>query len=142
MDRERFLGIWNLIRLESRTAAGDIEFPWGEKPIGRLTYDRAGRMSAQLMRPDRRSSLAPGQSFETSSTVAELLETVLGFAAYCGTYDVDESSHTVIHHIQVAMMPSWVGMDLTRSYRFDGERLILSATLPRHVDLTWKKEPD
>ncbi len=40
------------------------------------------------------------------------------------------------------MMPSWVGMDLTRSYRFDGERLILSATLPRHVDLTWKKEPD
>ena len=50
---DEFIGVWNLISFERRTAAGEVTYPMGAKPVGRLTYDALGRMSAQIMRPDR-----------------------------------------------------------------------------------------
>ena len=51
--RNHFLGVWRLISCERKSADGRLDYPYGEKPVGRLTYDKVGRMSAQLMRPDR-----------------------------------------------------------------------------------------
>ncbi|MEP6537464.1 MAG: lipocalin-like domain-containing protein [Bryobacteraceae bacterium] len=48
--------------------------------------------------------------------------------AYFGTFDVDEFAKTVIHHVQACLVPSSVGTDLKRTYRFDANRLVLTAT--------------
>jgi hypothetical protein len=141
--RGRFIGVWSLVRCERKSKDGRIDYPYGEKPVGRITYDRAGRMSAQLMRPGRRSTVAPGVNLIAgNATSEEIREAVNGFIAYFGTFDVDESAQTVIHHVQACLVPSWVGTDLKRTYRFYAGRLVLTAVTTSLVELTWEREPD
>ena len=142
--RDRFLGVWKLIRCERKSKDGRVDYPYGEKPVGRITYDKAGRMSAILMRPGRRSTVAPGVSMIAgNASTEEIRDAVNGFIAYFGTFDVDESGKTVIHHVQACLVPSWVGTDLKRSYRFEGNRLMLTAAAATSVlDLVWEREAD
>jgi hypothetical protein len=142
--RNRFLGVWRLISCERKSADGRLDYPYGEKPVGRITYDKAGRMSAQLMRLGRRSTVAPGVSLIAGAASGEeLREAVSGFMAYFGTFDVDESTQTVIHHVQACLVPSWVGTDLKRTYRFNANRLVLTATTTTGVlELIWERERD
>jgi hypothetical protein len=139
--RDPFIGVWKLVRYERKSEDGVIDYPYGEKPVGRITYDKGGRMSAQLMRPGRRSTMAPGVNLIAGNASAEeIREAVTGFIAYYGTFDVDEPAHTVIHHVQACLVPSWVGADLKRSYRFDGNRLALTAVTTSVVELIWERE--
>jgi Lipocalin-like domain len=109
-DRDRFISVWRAISGEVKRKDGPIAYPYGEKPVGRITYDKAGRMSAQLMRPGRRSTVAPGTALTAENASSdEIGEAVSGFIAYFGTFDVDESTQTVIHHVQACLVPSWVG---------------------------------
>jgi hypothetical protein len=141
--RDRFIGVWSLISCERRYKDGRIDYPYGEKPVGRITYDKAGRMSAQLMRPGRRSTVTPGMPLTGNASTEEILEAVNGFIAYFGAFDVDESAQTVIHHVQACLVPSWVGTDLKRTYRFDSGRLLLTAAAPTSVlDLVWERAGD
>ena len=72
----------------------------------------------------------------------EIREAVNGFIAYFGTFDVDESSHTVIHHVQACLVPSWVGTDLKRAYRFSANSLVLTATTTSVLEVIWELERD
>jgi hypothetical protein len=141
--RDRFIGVWGLVRCERKSKDGRIDYPYGEKPVGRINYDRAGRMSAQLMRPGRRSTVAPGVSLIAGNANGEEIhEAVNGFIAYFGTFDVDESTRTVIHHVQACLVPSWVGTDLKRTYRFNASRLVLTAVTASVLELIWERELD
>jgi hypothetical protein len=142
--RDRFVGVYRLISCERRSKDGRVENPYGENPIGRITYDKAGRMSAQLMRPGRRSTVAPGASLIAGNASAEeIREAVSGFISYFGTFDVDESARTVTHHVEACLVPSWVGTDLVRTYRFTSSRLILQAVNAEDtIELTWERESD
>jgi hypothetical protein len=140
----RFIGVWRLVSLVRKSQDGHIDYPYGDKPVGRITYDKAGRMSAQLMHPGRRCTVAPGVSFNSGkASCEEIREAVNGFIAYFGTFDVDESTHTVIHHVQACLVPSWVGTDLKRNYRFTASRLVLTPVpVTSAVELVWEREPD
>ncbi len=141
--RQRFLGVWRLIRCESRFPDGRIEYPYGEKPVGRITYDKAGRMSAQLMRPGRRASVPSGVGLVAGhATTEEIRDAVDGFASYFGTFDVDESTKIVTHHVQGCLVPTWVGTDLKRTYQFTANRLLLTATTTSIRELVWEREND
>ena len=142
--RDRFIGVWKLIRCERKYPDGRIEYPYGEKPVGRITYDKAGRMSAQLMKPGRPSTVAAGINLATgNASTDEIREAVRGFASYFGTFDVDEPTKTVIHHVEASLVPSWVGTDLKRTYRFSGNQLVLTAASANSVlELLWQREPD
>jgi hypothetical protein len=141
---DRFIGVWKLLSCERRFADGKVDYPYGEKPVGRLTYDSAGRMSALLMRPGRLSTVPPGGNLITSKASAEeIREAVTGFNAYFGTFEIDEASHTVIHHVQAALVPSWAGKDVKRTYRFTSNRLMLTAAVTgSSQNLVWEREPD
>ena len=139
--RDRFIGVWRLISCERKSKDGGIDYPYGEKPVGRITYDKAGRMSAQLMRPGRRSTVAPGVSLIAGNASGEEIRAAVdGYIAYFGTFDVDESAHTVIHHVQACLVPSWVGTDLKRTYRFNANRLALTAVTTSVLELIWERE--
>ena len=142
-SRDSFIGVWKLISCERKSADGRIDFPYGENPAGRITCDKAGRMSAQLMRPGRRSTVAPGVTFSAGKAgCEEIREALDGFIAYFGTFDVVESTQTVIHHVQACLVPSWVGTDLKRTYRFEANRLLLTAISTGTLELTWEREQD
>ena len=141
--RGRFIAVWRLISCDRKFQDGHIASPYGEKPVGRITYDKAGRMSAQLMRPGRHSTVAPGISWISgNASPEEIREALDGFLAYFGTFDVDESAHTVIHQIEACLVPSFVGMGLKRTYRFDADRLVLTADSTNLLEVVWKREPN
>jgi hypothetical protein len=130
-ERKKFIGVWKLVSGESRNeVTGEVRYPWGRQPVGRLSYDEAGRVFAQLMNPGRRSvggaaNRGAAAAIATAST-DDMREMLTGFNAYFGTFDVDEPSRTMIHHLQSALIPSWVGTDQRRKYEFSGrDQLIL-----------------
>jgi len=65
-----------------------------------------------------------------------------GFNAYFGTFDVDQASGTVIHHLQSALIPSWVGTDQRRKYEFSaaGELIILNTASGADYRLVWQRD--
>ena len=139
--RDRFIGVWKLISCERKWADGRVDYPYGKTPVGRISYDEKGRMAAQLMTPGRKSTVAPGMNMVLGkASVEELREAVGGFASYFGTFDVVGGE--VVHHVQVALVPSWVGTDLRRAYRFIGEkRLSLTAALAgAKTELIWERD--
>jgi hypothetical protein len=99
-----------------------------------------------LMNPDRRSvggAANRGAASAIGSASAEdMREMLTGFNAYFGTFDIDEPSKTVIHHLQSALIPSWVGTDQRRQYEFFGkdELVILNTASQEAYRLVWQRE--
>ena len=145
--RKKFIGVWKLISGESRDqVTGEVRYPWGTKPVGRLAYDDAGRVFAQLMNPGRRSvggmaNRGAAAAIETASA-EDMREMLTGFNAYFGTFDVDEPYRTVIHHLQSALIPSWVGTDQRRKYEFSGSNqlIMLNTASQASYRLVWQRE--
>ncbi len=117
-----FAGAWSLASWESRSAAGEVTLPYDGNPAGQIAYTADGRMSAQLMRTGRAFPDA------AEATGQEMRDAILGgFFSYYGDYSVDMEAGVVTHHVEGALLPSWVGSDRPRSFTFDGrDRLILS----------------
>ena len=83
--------------------------------MGRITYDRAGRMSAQLMRPGRRYMVASGVSLIAGNASGEETRAAVdGFIAYFGTFDVNETTRSAKSKSRVANDPP-AGDDIQRT---------------------------
>jgi hypothetical protein len=125
--KERFVGTWDLVSYEVRTPSGEIRYPYGNDPLGRIAYDAEGHMSAHLMRRDR-----PIPQAGTSSTT--------GYSGYYGTYTIDENAGTVVHQVQGAWTPGWIGTKQVRYYKFEGNRLTLEGDLTGgRARLVWER---
>ena len=104
-------------------SAGNEGFPHGPNPVGQIVYTESGRMGVHQMNP--RAEL-PDVSDLAPVDAARRLMTV--FAAYYGTYTVDESAGTVIHHVEGVSDPTLVGTDQVRQFEFiNNDRLQLIA---------------
>jgi hypothetical protein len=124
--RDPFVGVYRLAS-------------FGNTPqIGRIYYDRAGRMGAQLHPPGRK----PLPAAPATPTVADYREMLRGFVAYYGTYDIDESTRRVAHHIESASNPAWIGTDFIRWYDFEPGRLILRTQPNATTPLIWERLPE
>jgi len=121
---DQILGRWRLVSIETRD---DASKPWeksyGNSPIGALDYSAEGWMSAQIARLPR-PRFASGKDREP--TPEEAREAYLGYAAYFGTYSVDEVAKIITHHVQGSLMPSFAGTDQKRPATLEGNRLTLS----------------
>ena len=133
----RLVGNWTLLSYVTEHPDGSRGKPYGEA-VGRLSYDAHGNMAGQVMRPGR-LEVAPGQW-----GAQEVRSAYAGYIAYFGTYEVNADEGTVVHHVQGALNPGWVGGDQVRRIRFEDDLLILSTDVPkggvlvRHT-LTWKR---
>lgn len=124
MAKEQFVGTWKLVSFEFRHSDGGIVHPLGEDPVGRLTYDAKGNMSVHLMSRYRGSF---AQKDQLKGTPDEIKAAFEGFIAYFGTYEIDEEEGSVVHHVEGSLFPNLVGGDQKRLFRFDGDRLELTA---------------
>jgi hypothetical protein len=132
----RLVGMWRLVSYETAGRDGRRGTPYGEA-VGRLEYDDQGNMAGQVMRPGR-----PRVANDRSAPQLRLA--YLGYIAYFGRYEVSEDGRQVVHHVEGALNPAWVGGDQVRALRFDGDRLVLSAEVAKSADtvthvLTWEK---
>jgi len=121
---EQILGRWRLVSIESRD---DPSKPWerryGDSPAGYLAYDSSGRMSVQISKMPR-PRFASGK--DTEPTPEEARDAYLGYAAYFGTYSVDEASRVITHHVEASLGPGYAGTDQRRPAELSGDRLTLS----------------
>jgi len=121
VQRSELVGTW---RLTSSTRVGEDGVstrPWGEAPIGFITYTD-NWMSVHIMSSDRPSDSEKAAAGDT-------------YVSYAGTYAVvDDEIH---HHIQASSRPDWVGTILVRRAGLDGGALTLSSV---SGGLTWTNE--
>jgi hypothetical protein len=126
-QQQQLVGAWKFLSMKAKTPDGKVIHPYGEKLYGMLVYAASGHMSFLAMRPDR-PQFASDDPFE--GTPEEIQKAFEGFDAYCGTYEVDEEKGTITHHVEASRLPGWVGTDQVRHFRFEGNRLILTASFP------------
>jgi hypothetical protein len=124
-DRERLIGAWHLVSMGDSEAGPQ---PNLAKIQGTLIYTRDGHMSVQLMYPPSAASLS-------NAYVRN------GYEASFGSYDVNEETHTLTHHVKGSITPGLVGEELRRRYRFSGGRLIIQSARPdEHWSVTWEHD--
>jgi hypothetical protein len=123
MTRDAIIGAW---RLASYTAEsdGDVSEPLGPEPVGIIMYTPDGYMSAQLMRHDRP---AYDKAITGGGTSEQMAAAAAGYLCYSGPFTLDEEAGVVQHHVEVSLLPNWVGSVQIRQGRLDGDTLTLSA---------------
>ena len=127
MQSKKLVGIWKFISMKVQTSKGELIYPYGENLFGVLIYTSVGYMSVLLMRPGR-PRFASGDLL--GGTPEEIKTAYEGFDAYCGTYNVDSEKGIVTHHIEGCKFPNWIGTDQERNFKFFGDKLVLTATIP------------
>jgi len=137
---DKLVGTWKLIGASSTTSTGErVENPYGVDPMGFLTYTAEGRISSVISYGGRKPLSMGGGKVEEQ---AEAFKT---FLAYAGQYTL--SGDKLTHHIEVSSIQNYVGRDLVRTVKFDGDRIILT-TPPTPVngkiqtlELVWQRLP-
>ncbi|MGH9519531.1 MAG: lipocalin-like domain-containing protein [Terriglobales bacterium] len=138
------IGCWNLRSCVRTFRDGQTQYHFGCEPVGRIEYDKAGRVFALLMRPERHTTVLPGMELDQAPP-DELREIVTGFVSYFGTFDVDQANHSVTHHVEASLVPSWVGTNLKRNFHFEGSSLVLTRVSPDGTSsdrLIWDRMTD
>jgi hypothetical protein len=135
--QERLIGSWRLVSYETADPAGRTGRPYGDA-VGRISYDAQGNMAGQVMRPGR------GHVEAGDAGAAQARHAYLGYIAYFGTYEVAADGRSIVHHVEGALNPAWVGGDQVRSLRFEGDRLVLGTGVARNGvviqhTLTWER---
>src|SRR5438270_6968692 len=125
-DRERLIGAWHLAHIDSPGQDGKpVDIP---QPKGMLIYTRDGHMSVQLMYP--KSANAQSNEYVRD-----------GYEASFGSYDVDEATHTLTHHVLGSVTRDLlVGKNLPRVFQFtgDGHLIIKSVRPDERWSVTWE----
>lgn len=139
--RRQLIGTWAAVSIEDHMSDGRPHTPsFGSRPVGFLTYDAAGRMTAQLMNPER-AKVALG-----AASAEQVKAALAGFLAYSGTYTVDPARGVILHHVDCALDPADLGTDKVRRYVLEGDRLTLTVspyndngTMVESRTLVWRR---
>ncbi|HNY50119.1 MAG TPA: lipocalin-like domain-containing protein [Smithella sp.] len=152
MNDERFLGTWTLKSVVRKSPDGTISKPFADNPLGYISYMPGGFMHAILMKSGRTlTGVAPEELSDAARSKKLLLswkyimagiryvKAMTSFMSYCGTYEI--RGNIVVHHVKAAMVPDWIGTDLTREFVFSGNTLTLSArdAAGNVMDLLWER---
>jgi hypothetical protein len=112
------LGTWQLKSYVIVTGTGEKSTPYGEQPIGYLSYSADRRMQAIGTSSGR---IVPRNVALTGEERVALHETMF---AYAGTYSVEPGK--VTHHVDISWNEVWNGTDQVRSYEMKGNTLTLT----------------
>jgi hypothetical protein len=142
MNASSLAGTWALDSWESVDASGEVDQPFGKRPVGYIMYGLDGYMSVAFMSPGRKA-FAAGDIL--GGTPAEKDAAVGTYISYCGRYEME--GDRVRHHIEVSLFPNWIGTTQERIVSLRGDMLRLS-TMPTLVKgkmqtghLVWKRAP-
>jgi len=127
--RQELIGAWRLLRIEVIGPAGPVIDPfYGADPIGVIIYDPSGWMSVQIAGRHRPAMDAPAarpthETHRDARLKAAVLDT---YYAYFGTWDYDESTSTVTHHVKTSLIPGETGMSYAQTVTVDGGQLVFT----------------
>lgn len=128
-DFERFVGVWELERIEDEENGKNFlegKRGWApavgfERPVGLLIYLASGEMSVNFAGTSRVQFQR--EFFPTSS---ELAAAGGAYGGYAGRWELEEGRREVLHHVETAFVPNRVGRTIRRSYSFSEDLSLLS----------------
>jgi hypothetical protein len=136
---DKLIGAWKLVSASSTTSAGGRnDTPYGLNPVGFLTYSEDGRVTALI-------SYGGRKPLSVASGTEELAEAFKTFLAYAGRYQF--SGDKVTHHVEISSIQSYVGKDLVRGVKFQGDQITLVTPPTRlngktqTIELIWQRLP-
>jgi hypothetical protein len=129
--RHYVIGAWTLESYQSFALDGsDVRYPLGSDARGIIMYTADGYMSAQIMRanraPLRAGDLQVGDRDELAAAAS-------GYLAYTGPYTVADND-VIAHHVDVSLLPNWIGGTQCRAAQIGDSRLQLSPTKPISIE--------
>src|SRR5262249_29155573 len=105
------VGAWRLVNHFFQREDGEERNNMTPHTVAYLIYTVDGHMAYHHMR-----SICPAFASGDlhGGTPEERLAAFDNVNCYCGTYDVRDN--TVVHHVEAATFPNWVGTDLVRKF--------------------------
>ena len=129
MRQERSLiGAWRLASYEARLSDGTEVFPLGVGAAGMIIWDSDGAFSAQINPGAATAGVEPR------------------YVAYYGTWEFDEASAEVVHHVDGSVNANLQGTIQRRQVTFDGDHVTLTPPpleaegTTRTMSLIWERE--
>ena len=105
--KQQFIGTYRLLSYVSFDEKG-VERKT-DYTVGQISYDAAGRMSAQLMVPNRPAAGRGASEAQRAAAAA-------GYVAYFGRYEIDPERGVVTHHVE-EIPPNFTDVLLLREGR-------------------------
>jgi Lipocalin-like domain len=140
---ESLIGTWKLISDKQVKADGSSSDLYGSSPLGQLNYDTRGRMSVHLLTPGLPKCGTLDRRKCPDSAARSAFDNYLG---YWGRFTVTAGGKSIMHIIEGASVPDWVGTSQERFFELSGDRLTLT-TPPQQIAgvesktvLVWQRE--
>ncbi|MEB3340710.1 lipocalin-like domain-containing protein [Okeania sp.] len=157
ISKENLVGTWKLVDFYTVNAQEKVSYPFGENPTGYLVYTENGYMSVSIMttnRPLLGLSVEEMQDLKNAKLGLELIGNLgkylkaslryfsagRNYLSYSGTYQIRGNS--VIHNLEVSLVPDWIGLDFERNVKFsEGQIILTNMVKDTSYNLTWKLIP-
>src|ERR1022692_979605 len=124
------LGAWRLVRIELSGPSGSIVDPFYQADsTGIIIYDSSGWMSVQIVAPQRPPFEVPASRASPAATAQDAPLKAAAFDtyyAYFGTWNYDEATSVVTHHVKSALIPAETGLSYAQQISFEGGRMIFT----------------
>jgi len=119
-EEHRLVGSYRLKVFRDIADDGEVRTPLGPDPVGFILYSAERYMTAVLMARDRPNF---GAGDILSGTDEERVAAFATASGYAGRWEVDDGH--VVHHLEAATFPNWVGTVQRRPYELVGDELRL-----------------
>jgi hypothetical protein len=118
------IGTWRLVEFADLGKDGKWQYKYGEHPRGYIVYDATGHVQVQIMKVPPLAAFSEANTDDGKPPSAEhALAAYTAYAAYFGTYTVDEEKHVVTHHVEGSLRPDYTDTDQARPFKLEGDRL-------------------
>lgn len=120
VTQKDFIGLWDLVSIESVAKDGTITYPYGEKPSGRMMIDKEGNYMVEIYTITR-AQLASGS--KNTATPEENAMLVKGSNAHYGKFVADTKAKTLSYKPEKAFFPNWENQDLQSTFSLENGTL-------------------
>jgi hypothetical protein len=126
--REDLIGAWRLVGMTYAGPDGRTDPFYQPDSTGLIVYDASGWMSVEIGAPHRSKWEVPAARRAPANEKQASLEAAAfdSYYAYYGTWDLDEHSSVVTHHVASALLPSEEGLDYSQTVTLDHGRLVFT----------------
>jgi len=128
--REELIGTWRLVGMEYAGSKGSTADPFYQAgSTGIIMYQPSGWMSVHIVAPHRRAWHMADTRLPAAVTSQDAQLKAAAFDsyyAYFGTWDLDEESSMLTHHVISSLIPAESGLDYAQSVTLERGRLVFT----------------
>ena len=122
ISESRIIGTWDLLSWYNELSDRSKTYPMGDSATGKICYTDGGFVYVHIS-AENRDHFVINDPF--NATDSENTAAAKSHISYCGTFE--QRGTEILHFVEIASIPNWVGTVQRRNYEFLGDDLVLSA---------------